>query len=561
MLELVMKSNKVIWFHLLVFLVLLVFGLPQIFNLSVFRGFYYGDSEVMAFIAYILGKGGKFYQDFSIVYGPGRFVVLSYLNKIFGVEISLPLLISYTNLISRVLIPWSIYWVVYKLINLNNKLINFILAFGAALVYLIFLRSGQDIHLIILLFVGCFAEYQKNHKKIWAIFSGFLLGLIGFFRIESGVFAIIVVFLVEFLYKRKEINKKYFWTSYLFFQIGYFLLITLYGSLPNFFHDVVYLGVISQPKIMKILIQSVDFPLFEFFLLSNVFGVLMALYSKHKSFLLLSGLSLLGYANALGRADFDHLYYGIVLAVPTMFVSMTYLIKNWKQIKLEKIDLKMIIFVFIILFLELIIIKKQLSFLLLGLLLVLVLGYKLIKKNIGLVSIFILLVSCHTLVRSSSLFMFYLKRQMQLPQRILLNEIPKNIINFMAELKMGNYGGYQLDDKNSKALLEIKKEINTKSVFVYPSHATIYQALAVNQPTRYLYFNNEYTNKMETETIEILTNKQIEFVLLSYELTKVDAIVPNQTKIIENFIYQNYEKVKEYDFGNDNFILMKKIIR
>jgi len=561
MIKLGMKSNKIVWFHLLVFLALLVLGLPQIFNLSAFRGFYYGDSEVMAFIAYILGKGGKFYQDFSIVYGPGRFVALSYLNKIFGVEISLPLLIAYSSLINRVLIPWSIYWVVYKIVNLNNKLINLFLAFGAAVAYLIFLRSGQDTHLVMLLFVGCFAEYQKKYNKIWAIFSGLILGLIGFFRIESGIFALVVVLLVEFLYKRKEINKKYFWISYLFFQIGYFLLITFFGSLPNFLHDMIYLGVISQPKIMKIPIQMVDLPLFEFFLLLNIFGVLLALYSKHKSFLLLSGLSLLGYANALGRADFDHLYYGIVLTVPTMFISVIYFINNWKQIKLEKIDLKMVIFVFVVLFLEVIIIKKQLSFLLLGLLLVLCLGDKIIKKNIGMVLIFILLISINTFVKSSSLFMFYLKRQMQLPQKVLLKEIPNDIRNYVAKLKIGNYGGYQLDEKNSQALLEMKKDTSSGSVFVYPSNATIYQALGVNHPIRYLYFNNEYTNKMETETIEMLANKKINFVLLSYELTKQDAIVPNQTKMIENFIYKNYEKVKEYDFGNDNFILMKKIIR
>ena len=89
-----MKSNKVIWFHLLVLVILLVVNFSQIFNISVFNGFYYGDSEVMAYIAHILGNGGKFYQDFSIVYGPGRFVALALINKLLGVEMSLPLFYS-----------------------------------------------------------------------------------------------------------------------------------------------------------------------------------------------------------------------------------------------------------------------------------------------------------------------------------------------------------------------------------------------------------------------------------------------------------------------------------
>lgn len=551
-------EKKMVWFHLLVLVILLVVNFSQIFNLSVFNGFYFGDSEVMAYIAHILGNGGRFYQDFSIVYGPGRFVILALINKLLGVEMSLPLLYSYGVLVGSVLVPWAIYWLTYKLINIKNNFGHSLLAITPLLGYLLFLRAGQDIHLIILLFIGFYAGYQKNNNKFWAIIAGLLLGLIGFFRIESGIFALISIILVELTNYKKEQNKKYFWISYLLFQLSYLLLITFYGSLPNFFHDVMLMGVLSQPNIMKIAIQTMDFPLFEFFMLLNIFAVLMAKYSKDKTFLLLSAMSLLGYANALGRADFDHLYYGIVLLIPTIIVAFYYLIKKWDLIKQEKIDLITSFVLVFIIILELVIVKKQINFLLLAILIIIFSIEKVLKKGIGLMSILILILASHTMLRSASLFKFYFKRQFRLPPEIGISKIYDNTFKYFLLTKEGNYGGYQLDEKNSNSLTKMKEDLEEKTVFIYPSHATLYQALGKNPPIRYLYFNNEYTKRMETETIEVLKNKQIEYILLSSELTKENAIVPNQTKLIEKFIIENYQKEKEYDFGNDNFVLMKK---
>lgn len=555
-----MKSNKVIWFHLLVLVVLLVINFCQIFNISVFNGFYYGDSEVMAYIAHILGSGGRFYQDFSIVYGPGRFVALAFINKLMGVEMSIPLFYSYGALVGLVLVPWAIYWLTYKLVAVKNKVGHILIALTPLFGYLFFLRVGQDTHLIILLFICFWAKYQENNKKTWAIISGLLLGLIGFFRIESGIFALISVIVIEFISHKDEKNKKYFWISYLLFQTIYFLLVTFYGSLTNFFHDVVILGILSQPKIMKIPIQAVDFPLFEFFMLLNIFVVLMAKYSKNKTFMLLSAMSLLGYANALGRADFDHLYYGIVLLIPTIVVAIYYLIKKWGLIRHEKINPKMILILGLLMVLELMMVKKQITFMLPILLIIIFYINIVLKKELGFLLILILIISGHTMLRSISLFKFYFLKQFQLPSIISVNKIPDNTKKYFSLIKKCNYGGYQLDDKNSSSLTKMKEDLKDESIFIYPSHATLYQALGKNPPIRYLYFNNEYTKRMEVETIEMLKNKKIEHILLSSELTKEDAIVPNQTKLIEKFIFENYQKEKEYDFGNDNFVLMKKSI-
>jgi hypothetical protein len=547
------KVNKIFWFHFLVLVGLFLINLSQIFNLSFFHGFIYGDAEVSSFIAYLLGKGGRFYQDFAIVYGPGRFVFLAFINKLAGVNFSVPLFLAYGTLIAQVLVPWAIYWVIYKVLDKSKIWIRLILAVIAVGIYSLVLRSGQDTHLVILLFLGFYAWSKQSNNKFISVITGILLGLIGFFRIESGIFALIAVIIAESINYKKEKRDYIFYFSYLSFQIFYFLLILIGGSLPNFLSDIVQMGILAQPKIMKILIQPVDYPLFEFFMVLNVFSVLMAKFDKNKAFLCLSVMSLLGFANALGRADFDHLYYGIVLLIPTIIIAFYKLVTNWESIVAEKISLKVVGITVLLIILEIFTVKKQLTFLLLILILVILIGDKFLKKKIGLVAIIFIIMALNTMIRSQSLFNFYFKRQIEIPKIHL--EI-KQISLFFNETKKNNYGGYQLDEKNSQTLEQIKKDLNGKTLFVYPSHASLYEALGKNPPIRYLYFNNEYTKKMEDETIEMLLNKKIEYVLVSNELTKTEAIVPNQTQRIQEFINKNYMKEKEYSFEGDRMILM-----
>lgn len=552
-----MKVKNMVWFHFLVLIGLFLINLSKIFDLSFFHTFTYGDSEVAGFIAYLLGKGAKFYQDFAIVYGPGRFINLAFINKIFDVKFSIPLFFSYGILMAQVLVPWAIYWVSYKLLDKSNKYLRLFLALVAAIIYLLVLRSGQDTHFIILLFIGFYAWSKQKNNKIISVLTGLFLGLIGFFRIEAGILALIAVVIVELINRKKEKLDYTFYISYLAFQLFYFLLILFDGSLPNFFHDVIQMGIIAQPKLMKIIIQPVDYPLFEFFMILNIFCVLMAKFDKNKPFLLLSLLNLLGFANALGRADFDHLYYGIVLLVPTIIMALYKLIINWKTIILEKMSIKVFGLTILLIILEIFIIKKQLTWLLLILVLIILIGDKWLKKGIGLVAIIFLIIAFQTMIRSQSLFNFYFKKQLEIPNIKNISQSYKQIPLFITEIGKGNYGGFQLDEKNSQTLEQIKKDLNGKTLFVYPSHVSFYEALSKNPPIRYLYFNNEYTNRMEDETIKMLLNQKIEYVLMSNNLTKADAIVPNQTQKIQKFINENYVKEKEYLFEGDKMVLMK----
>ncbi|MFA5531985.1 MAG: hypothetical protein WDA13_00100 [Candidatus Shapirobacteria bacterium] len=552
-----MKVNKGICFHILVFVFLFLINFSTIFNLATFHGFAYGDSEVAAFIAYLLNNGSKLYQDFSIVYGPGRFISLAFINKLFGVNISVPLFYSYSVLIARVLVPWAIYWVTYKLLNKDNKYLSLVLGLVAAIIYSLILRSGQDTHLVILLFIGFYSWSKQNNNKIISVLAGILLGLIGFFRIESGIFALIAVGITEFINYKKDKNNSPFYISYLIFQVGYFLLILINGSLPNFFHDVFLMGVLAQPKIMKIIIKPVDYPLFEFFMILNIFSVLIAKRDKNKAFLCLAIMSLLGFANALGRADFDHLYYGIVLLIPIITIAFYKLIISWESIKKEKISIKVFGLTVLLIGLEVFTVKRQIPLLLLVLLFCILIGNKWIKKGIGLISIVMVIVAFQVMVRSQSLFTFYFKRQLEVPRIKNINSGFKQMPLYLEEVKNSNYGGYQLDKTNSQTLEQMRKDLGDKTLFVYPSHASLYQALGKQAPIRYLYFNNEYTQKMEEETIEMLLKEKIEYVLVSNNLTRADAIVPNQTQKIWQFINKNYIKEKEYLFGNDKMMLMK----
>lgn len=547
-----------IFAHILVFLGLLVLNLPVLFNPAAIHGFTYGDPEVTGYIAYLVGNGAKLFQDFSMIYAPGRFIALAALNKSFGVEFSIPLLSVYGSFIAGVLVPFGIYLASFMLLNQKKSILRFFIALIPMLMYLLFLRSGQDVHAAILLFVAVYAFSKEKPNRYISVLAGFLWMLIGFFRIEAGIIAFIAVVATEFIVHKKEKNSLYLYGSYLFFQLCYFLLIVFHGSLNNFFHDVVQLGIIAQPKLMKVLILPANYPLFEFFLLLNVAAALIAIVGEKKPFILLSLLSLLGYANALGRADFDHLYYGIVLAAPGIILAGVELVSRWKEYFTQKISLKVLLFALLFVALAVLTVKKQSTYLLLGFVPLLILSTKMVKKQSALIALFILIVAFTSLIRSQSLFVFYAKRQFALPRIPSVSEY-KQIPLYFSEVKKGNYGGFILSAENEKALGEMKKDLAGNSLFIYPSHVTLYHALGKKPPIRYFYFNHEYTKRMEDETVQMLQNEKIEYVLVSYNLTKKDAIVPNQTINIQNYIDTHYTKVREYAFGNDTMVLMKRM--
>ena len=459
---------------------------------------------------------------------------------------------------AQVFVPFGIYLTTYFLLNQGKKITRLAISLGALLLYLLFLRSGQDIHFIIFLFTICYTWSKLKPNKIISLLSGILLGLIGFFRIESGIITLISIITAELFFLKKEKKDYSLYLSYLLFQIFYFLFIALNGSLPNFFHDVIQMGVLAQPKIMKVFIQPTDFPLFEFFLLLNIFTFFIAVLKKNKPFIFLSSVSLLSFTSALGRADFEHLFYSIVLLIPAIVIAFSYFLPELKTILSQKLSHKTIILAILLVTFAILTIKKQSSFLMISFIPLLIISVKILKKQIGILSVLLIIIIFHTLIRSQSLFTFYAKKQFYLPNFKTSIKEYNQIFLFPSEIKKGNYGGYQLDAANAKILEQIKLDLNGKTFFIYPSHVTLYHALNQKTPIRYIYFNNEYTPKMEEETVKMLQDQKIEYIIMSYELTKSNAVIPNQTKQIQKYINDNYTKLKEYPFGNDNMILMKK---
>ena len=545
-----------IFVHIFVFLALAFLHLPSVLNPALLHGFAYGDPEITAYIASLVGKGAKLYQDFAIVYGPGRFFALAGLNKLLGVSFSIPLLGSYNAFISLVLVPFCIYLATYSTLRSQKPILRFLISLCPMAFYSVFLRSGQDVHAVILLFVATYAWGKEN--KFVSFLAGFFLALVGFFRVEAGIIAFIAVVATEIISHKKNGSIFFLFGSYLFFQLCYFLLIVFHGSLAHFFHDIVQLGIIAQPLMMKIAIQPVDYPLFEFSLMMGVFAVLVAIAGEDQPLILLSFLSLLGFANALGRADFDHLYYGVVLIVPAATAAIAKLAFRWKAYSEEKISLKTFLFSLLFLILVIFIVKEQSTYLLLGSVFLFILCAKLLKKQNSIIAFFILIVTLCTLVRSQSLFIFYARRQFAIPpiKTLIVGYI--QIPTFFREVGKGNYGGLQLNREDSHALEEMRQDLDGKTLFIYPSYVTLYSGLGKTPPIRYLYFNNEYTPQMEIETSQMLQNKKIEYILVSHNLTKPDAIVKNQTKEIAAYISRDYTRIKEYPFGGDQMILMER---
>lgn len=86
------------WLNFVVPIVLALINITAVFNPDNLYGFTYGDPEIGAYVAYLIGQGARLYKDFAIVYGPARFLALAGINRLFGVEFSIPLLDSYMNL-------------------------------------------------------------------------------------------------------------------------------------------------------------------------------------------------------------------------------------------------------------------------------------------------------------------------------------------------------------------------------------------------------------------------------------------------------------------------------
>lgn len=351
------KSFSLIIDLLIIFLIV-IFSTPLIFTQDLWFGYKAGDPEINSMIGYSIKNGGKLYQDFSIVYPPGRYLLLSLIYNY--TEFSIPIFHIYYLSFGLIFFPIMLYFFskeFLKLLRLNNNYIIIILSFLATICYLLFIRGAQEIHFIIALYFWYLIKKINKNSYPFNFFLGFIFGLTYWFRIDGGIILTLSLLISIFLKTKK--NFSFNFIKGLLVSIFILILtITIKGSFSNFVFDM-YLGIIEQPKQMSLSIQPelLNTFLFFIFLSFNIFFIGTFItnniikkelkYNKNKPLFIdffsthFFSYLLLQFVNSLGRSDEAHLYYVnnfnvIILILLPFFYN---LIKNKKIFKINKFSI------------------------------------------------------------------------------------------------------------------------------------------------------------------------------------------------------------------------------
>lgn len=538
---------------------------------NLFEGMRTGDPEVNAFISYQVKNGGKLYEDFSILYGPGRYFLVAGLNSILGIDYSTAIFNAYFLINSYVIFPTFLVLLLYnssvfyfsKEGTKWNLLLSFVSIFFAYL-YTITMPAAQEIHVFLVLFFIVYLFMQETKNNIVPFFAGVCLGLISFVRVEIAIIVTLSLVLTElFPYTKDTITKqissllwKFFLSGFFLFSLAYVLLLMLHGSLINFLHDIFWLAFIASPKQMFTDILLAHFPIFTFYLTMNAFMFLIAYFSRKKIALLVCCVNFFLFVSALGRSDYHHLHYSIVLFFPCLYLCLLVvkdmLFEKEKQYLRNSLTLSMGLIVFLVLCVFFVIRTESSSFLLgTGLCIALIARY--FRQNNSLLFILgfcIILLPLYTGLSyfNRALTEGHFRSVLDIPQKILY--MRDAMSSFAHNMNRANFGGQIIPQEEFQEFSKIKKDINTQPVFIYPTNVSMYYELSQQPPTRYLFFNGERTTYMENETIASLDKKKIPYVLY-FESYALGA--PGK---IDSYIKDNYTIQERYFLDNNNVFLM-----
>jgi hypothetical protein len=547
----------------------------HILNPQMLHGFKTGDPEINSYIAYVVKSGGGFYSDYSISYGPGRYILVAIVYALVHVDYSITVFNLYFLVMLLIIYPAALTTVCYLFLRTNGfkykfaKIVNPLIAVSFGLSYLYFFRGGQDGHLSLLLIIGIYSYYALSPRDLWALLLGLGLGMVAFFRVELAIVVATALVLVELYYalakdeasvsalvSSKLTHLRCFLLGFGGFSLTYFLLLMLHGSITNFLHDIFLLGFVAQPQQMGLPIARSDKLMFTLFLGLNVFMVFVTGLSQNKHYVFVTLLNMLIYVSALGRSDFSHLVYSLVLfpvaALVTLLGSREIVLQNAKYGSITES------------------IKGQGSVYLLLSAAVTVLGITIcIRQTISKESIFLLLLLASISLGGSILFsgkhakpalafatlvviVFvgvhnsaikkYFKSTRFALQIISPAHQRRVISDFKSEATLINFAGDLIIPPEELAVFnQIKQDLaGSKSIFVYPSNVTLYAELRAEKPTRYTFFSGEYTGFMQEETISELKNKQIKYVLYFANFTR------SERTRIDDYITTYYEKIASY---------------
>src|SRR3989344_191580 len=259
-------NNKFVYFTLLVTILIFVgsfynialpTGQPTIGHSAI------QDFDVDFLISMIIYKGGGLYSSFSMVYPPGRYILQAVIFSLFGP--SYPL-VSVLHIATQfILFPISLFLLSFLLLRYlaatvtkketSINVIAYVLALAVSTLDVIFIRSAQEVHVVIALFFVALLVPGKISRGRQFLIS-LLLGLVFLFRIDAGIILVfatgLALLLSGHLKQIKIVHIRMHLIGIFAIWIPLLLLILFKGSLQNFLYDTLYLGLIMQPRVMSL---------------------------------------------------------------------------------------------------------------------------------------------------------------------------------------------------------------------------------------------------------------------------------------------------------------------
>jgi len=495
-----------------------------------------GDEEVNYMISLVVHRGGEWYKDFSIAYPPGRYLTLAMLY-----EVMPPTFATY-HLYWRIwglITPVAFFYLcllIYQELGAKRYLALTSSAV-ATFVYLSFVHSMQEAHVMLML-MGL--VLLANMRKIWKSYLAvFLLGLIFLFRVDLGVITTLAGSIVFKQIKEKTRPKDWI-VGFLAVWAPVITYILLNGSLGNFLHDTVVLGLILQPKQMSLPIPNNSFWLVYWATLIALLtggGDLLA-RARGKGALgvrLMAGVMILAYVAALGRSDEAHLWYGLAfwpiltgyyllrvreLKVTAYSVWITAVVVGWSYLILK--------------------LKSPTLYLLSGSLYLVAMSKIKVEKlgNLALTGLAVSLLIFHSVS--------FLKLRMSMPHTLL----PERWEEGTFRNDPGEVAGLRLGMKTELMLAEVKEIIQEDSIFLYPDHTLYYEYLGKKNPSRHYFMIGESTEKTEGELLA--GAKMVKYVLLFP--TSARSIGSK----VEKYILENTSVVRKFEIGKMEITLREK---
>lgn len=514
------------------------------------------DLDADYLISKKISQGERLYESFSILYPPGRFFVQGLLFKL--IQPSFWVLWAYHGSMMSLFFPVGLFLVTFsffyiqfytffekRFVNLRAPL-AILFGLAASLIYLLFIKTAQEIHVISALFLIVLSTGWKNEIK--NLLLGILLGLAFLFRVDGGIILLIALVIglgSEIRNPTLTIQKNFsLIIGFLVIWIPTVVLLILHGSLINFLYDTVILGLIIQPKFMSLPIPPNELRLVWLTTLIYLISAGVSIFSEAKQFshhekdLKILALSMvLSYVSALGRSDEAHLWYGLVW-LPIVLLYIGYRIFAGISKREELLSVKSILTAILVLgYGWLILWLKSPFFFLVSLPLFIICIDKLKVKIFS----FLLFTTLAALLIFHSLsYLKLLYAPLTVPSKLLFSQS-------WITTEEGEIGGAKLPTVEAEILQKIRADIPPSEtyLFIFPKNILLTEYFQLKHPTRYIILTNERSEKTENEVIHDLINTQTKYFLVFPTAAKL------REGIVWEWILQHTEVLKEYEFPEE----------